>query len=138
MKCFALVVLFILSMPLAAQNPFGVKPQPAPPPPEEIYDKVDEMPQFQGGPEAMQKYLEDHIVHPAVMREVCSARRLVAGFVVEKDGSLSQVDIIKSISGCPDFDFDVMRVIKTMPKWIPGRLKGRRVRCFYKIPVYIG
>lgn len=95
------------------------------------------MPYFPGGPEAMQKYLEEHIVHPAVMRGVCSGRRLIVGFVVEKDGSLSQIDIVKSINGCPDFDFDVIRVVKNMPRWIPGKLEGHYVRCFYKMPVYI-
>ncbi len=95
------------------------------------------MPQFPGGPEAMQKYLDEHMSHPKMMRGVCSARKLVVGFVVEKDGSLTQVDIIKSINGCPDFDYDVLRVVKNMPKWFPGRLKGHYVRCYYKMPVYI-
>ena len=137
MKCFALVALLGLSTPLAAQNPFGPKPEPVRVAPEEIHTKLEEMPRFPGGPEAMQKYLEEHISHPAVMREVCVSHRLVAGFVVEKDGSLSQVDIVKGIDGCPDFDFEVMRIIKNMPKWIPGKLDGHYVRCFYRMPVYI-
>ena len=137
MKCFALVLLLALSMPLAAQNPFGPKPQPVRAAPEEIHDKFDEMPEFPGGPEAMQKYLEEHISRPAVMRGVCSAVKLVVGFVVEKDGSLSQIDIIKSINGCPDFDFDVLRIVKSMPRWNPGKINGRWVRCYYKMPVYI-
>ena len=137
MKHFVLLLLFILSLPLAAQPPFAAKPKPAPAPPEEIHTKFDEMPEFPGGVDAMQKYLEDHISRPAVMRGVCSSRKLVAGFVVEKDGSLSQIDIIKSIDGCPDFDFDVLRVIKNMPKWNPGKINGRWVRCYYKMPVYL-
>src|ERR1043165_69814 len=126
---FAFVLLFILSLPLGAQSPFAVKPPPPPAPPEEIHTKLEEMPVFPGGPEAMQKYLEDHLVRPAVMRGVCSGRKLVMGFVVEKDVSLSQIDIVQSINGCPDFDFDVLRVVKAMPKWIPGKLNARNVRC---------
>jgi protein TonB len=137
MKHLVFLFLFALSMSLAAQNPFPVKPKPAPAPPEEIHTQLEDMPQFPGGPEAMQKYLEDHISHPAIMRGVCSGRRLIVGFVVEKDGSLSQVDIIKSINGCPDFDFDVLKIVKAMPRWIPGKLEGHYVRCFYKMPVYI-
>lgn len=137
MKYFTLLLLFVISMPLASQNPFGTKPQTAPATPEEIHTRLEDMPQFPGGPEEMQKYLEEHIVHPAVMRGICHSRRLIAGFVVEKDGSLSQVHIVKSINGCPDFDFDVIRVINTMPRWIPGKLDGRYVRCFYRMPVYI-
>ena len=124
-------------MQLSAQNPFAPKPKPAAVTPEEIHTKFDERPEFPGGPEAMQKYLDEHISHPAVMRGVCSARKLVAGFVVEKDGSLTQIDIIKSIEGCPDFDFEVLRAIKAMPKWNPGKINSRWVRCYYKMPVYL-
>lgn len=138
MKPFFVTLLFICSVSLSGQNPFAPKPKPAPPPPEEIHTRFDEMPQFPGGPEAMQQYLEEHISHPSVMRGVCSSRKLVAGFVVEKDGSLSQIEIIKSINGCPDFDFEVLRIIKNMPKWAPGKINGRWVRCYYKMPVYIG
>ena len=138
MKHFALLLVFFLSMSVAAQNPFGERPKPKPATPEEIHDKLEEMPLFPGGPEAMQKYLEEHISQPAVMRGVCSSRKLIAGFVVEKDGSLSKIDIIKSINGCPDFDYDVLRVIKAMTKWKPGKLNGRYVRCYYKMPIYIG
>lgn len=138
MKRLLFLALLCISLPLAAQYPFSPKPQPPPAPPEEIFEKLDEMPEFPGGPEAMQQYLEEHISRPAVMRGVCSARRLIAGFVVEKDGSITQIDIVKSINGCPDFDYDVIKAIKNMPKWRPGKLNGKRVRAFYKIPVYIG
>jgi periplasmic protein TonB len=136
MKRMALLLMLVFSMPLAAQYPFE-KPKPKPVPQEEIHEKVDEVAQFPGGPEAMQQYLQQHISHPAVMRGICSSRKLLAGFVVEKDGSISQVDIVKSIEGCPDFDYEVIRIVKTMPKWIPGKINGRYVRSFYKMPVYI-
>lgn len=137
MKRLLFLLLLGLYLPLASQNPFAPKPKPAPAPPEEVHTKLEDMPYFPGGPEAMQKYLEDHISHPSVMRGVCSGRRIIVGFIVEKDGSLSQVDIIKSINGCPDFDFDVLRVVKKMPRWIPGKLDGKCVRCYYRMPVYI-
>jgi protein TonB len=138
MKTFVLLsLLVVLSFPLAAQNPFGPKPEPVRAIPEEIHEELEEMPVFPGGPSAMQKYLEEHIVRPDQMREICSGTRLIAGFVVEKDGSLSQISIIKSINGCPDFDFEVLRVIKNMPKWEPGKFNGRWARCYYKMPVYI-
>ena len=136
MKYLVLVLLFTLSMPLASQT-LSVKPQPAPVR-EEIYNDLEEMPVFPGGPQAMQEYIDEHLAKPSKLRGVCRSRRLIAGFVVEKDGSLSKVDIIKSIDGCPDFDFDVIRVIRSMPRWIPGKIKGRNVRCYYKMPVYVG
>lgn len=138
MKRLLFLALVVMSLPLAAQYPFSPKPQPPPPPPEEIFYKLDEMPEFPGGPEAMQKYLEEHISRPTVMRGICSSRRLIAGFVVEKDGSITQIDIVKSINGCPDFDYEVIKAIKNMPKWRAGRLNGKKVRAFYKMPVYIG
>lgn len=85
----------------------------------------------------MQKYLSDHLSHPASMRGACSSRKLVASFVVNEDGSICQVEILKSINGCPDFDYEVIMAIKNMPKWIPGKLDGQNVRCYYKMPVYI-
>ncbi|MBL7933441.1 MAG: energy transducer TonB [Bacteroidia bacterium] len=138
MKQRVLYLLLVASLPLAAQYPFSAKPAPPPPPPEQIYDNLEEMPEFPGGPEAMQQYLDEHISRPAVMRGICSSSRLIAGFVVEKDGSISQIDIVKSINGCPDFDYDVIKAIRNMPKWKPGKLNGKKVRAFYKMPVYIG
>lgn len=138
MKKLVLGLLLALALPSAAQYPFSAPPPPPPAPPEQIYDKLEEMPEFPGGPEAMQKYLDEHISRPATMRGVCSSSRLIAGFVVEKDGSISQVDIVKSINGCPDFDYDVIKAIRNMPKWKPGKLDGKRVRAFYRMPVYIG
>lgn len=138
MKNLALSLILGLSVPIAAQNPFGEKPKPVQAPPEEIHTKLEDMPRFPGGAEAMQKYLGEQISMPRVMRGVCNSRRLIAGFVVEKDGTLSQIAIIKSINGCPDFDFEVIRVIRNMPKWVPGKLNGQNVRCFYRMPVYIG
>ncbi len=137
MKTIALILAVWLSAPLCAQNPFEVVPKPKPVP-EEIHSTFDEVPMFPGGPEAMQKYLTEHLAYPSVMRGVCSSRKLVVGFVVEKDGSLSHIEIIKSINGCPDFDYDVLRVVKHMPKWTPGMIKRHYVRCYYKLPVYIG
>lgn len=137
MKHFTLLVLWSLTFSMAAQSPFGPKPEPVRIAPEIIHDDLEEMPLFPGGTSAMQKYLEEHIVRPPQMREICSGTRLTAGFVVEKDGSLSQISIVKSVNGCPDFDFEVLRVIKNMPKWEPGKLNGRWVRCYYKMPVYI-
>lgn len=70
MKPFALLLLLLFSLPVAAQSPFGEKPKPVVVKAEEIYDKLEIMPQFPGGPENMQKYLEDHVSHPTVMRGV--------------------------------------------------------------------
>ncbi|WP_317896885.1 energy transducer TonB [Aurantibacillus circumpalustris] len=138
MKHVAIFIFLSFSLLTAAQNPFGEKPKPKPAQQEEIHSDIEKMPQFPGGPEAMQKYLEDNLAQPAVIRGICSSRKLIIAFVVEKDGSLSQVDIVKSIEGCPDFDFDVLRVVKNMPKWDPGFLNGYQVRCYYKMPIYIG
>jgi len=137
MKRITLVLAVWLTAPLCAQNPFEVAPKPKPVP-EEIHHTFDELPEFPGGPEAMQRYLEERLAMPSVMRGVCASRKLVVGFVVEKDGSLSHIEIFKSINGCPDFDYDVLRAIKAMPKWLPGKIKRRYVRCYYKLPVYIG
>lgn len=137
MKGLILGLLIVISFGLSSQNPFEVLPKPKPVP-EEIHYTFDETPLFPEGPEAMQKYLQERLSNPSVMRGVCSSRKLVVGFVVEKDGSLSHVEIIKGINGCPDFDYDVIRAVKSMPKWRPGLIKRHYVRCYYKMPVYVG
>ena len=98
-----------------------------------IYDVVDEMPQFQGGDQAMFTYLSENIKYPEEAKDKGIAGRVFISFVVEKDGSVSHVEVKRGIGGgCDD---EAVRVVKAMPKWKPGKKDGKPVRVSYMLPI---
>ena len=98
-----------------------------------VFDVVEEMPQFPGGPSALFEYLSKNIKYPVVAEENGIQGRVIATFVVERDGSISDVKVIKSVD--PSLDKEAIRVLKSMPKWIPGKQNGSAVRVKYTVPV---
>ncbi|MFN8430193.1 MAG: TonB family protein [Spirosomataceae bacterium] len=100
---------------------------------EEIFTAVEQQPDFPGGTTAMYKFLGDNIKYPAAAQRANVSGRVFVKFVVEKDGSIGAVEVLKGIGfGC---DEEAIRVIKSMPKWNPGRQNGKNVRVFYNMPV---
>ena len=96
-------------------------------------DVVEQMPSFPGGPQALLNYLSEHINYPEGYEETCVQGRVVITFVVEKDGSLSDVAVVKSLEKA--FDEEALRAVKSMPNWIPGMQDGKPVRVKYTVPV---
>ena len=92
-------------------------------------DVVEQMPSFPGGPQALLDYLSEHINYPEGYEETCVQGRVVITFVVEKDGSLSDITVVKSLEKA--FDEEAVRAVKSMPNWIPGT----PVRVKYTVPV---
>ena len=109
--------------------------QPEPPKEEEtkVFDVVEQMPSFPGGPSALMQYLSSNIKYPVVAEENGVQGRVVCTFVVERDGSITDVRVIKSVD--PSLDKEAVRVVKSMPKWIPGKKNGSAVRVKYTVPV---
>lgn len=109
--------------------------QQEPPKQEEnkVFEVVEQMPAFPGGDAALLKYLSENIHYPTVAAENGVQGRVVIGFVVEKDGSITDVNVMKSRD--PSLDREAMRVVKSMPKWIPGKQNGSNVRVKYQVPV---
>ena len=99
----------------------------------EIFQIVEEMPQFPGGDAKLLEYVATHIKYPQIARETGIQGRVFVGFVVEPDGSVSNVKLLRGIGG--GCDEEAMRVIKNMPKWKPGKQRGKAVRVSYQIPV---
>ena len=99
-----------------------------------IYEngQVDERPQFPGGAEALELFLRNNVRYPADF-EGCIKGRVNVSFVVEKDGSISNVEVLRGLHSL--VDAEAVRVIKAMPKWIPAKHKGRVVRCRSVVPV---
>ena len=109
--------------------------QPEPPKEEEtkVFDVVEQMPSFPGGPSALMQYLSSNIKYPVVAEENGVQGRVVCTFVVERDGSITDVRVIKSVD--PSLDKEAVRVVKSMPRWIPGKQNGSAVRVKYTVPV---
>ncbi|MDR0687993.1 MAG: energy transducer TonB [Prevotellaceae bacterium] len=100
---------------------------------EQPFMAVEQMPQFPGGEKALRKYLAEQIRYPALAAENNIQGRVVIRFVVNKDGMIDRVEVLQGIDRL--CDEEAMRVVRNMPKWIPGRHNGRAVPVVYTVPV---
>ena len=100
---------------------------------ETIYDIVDQMPSFPGGQTSLFTYISQNIKYPVVAEENGVQGRVICTFVVEHDGSITNVKVIRGVD--PSLDWEAIRLIKNMPKWIPGKKGGKAVRVKYTIPI---
>lgn len=90
-------------------------------------------PSFPGGQKALMEYLAENVQYPKDMEDTCAQGKVVVSFVVERDGSITEPKVVKSV--CQALDKEALRVVRSMPKWIPGSQNGERVRVRYVIPV---
>jgi len=100
---------------------------------EEIFTFVEEYPEFPGGDKALREYILNNIKYPEVARTSGITGTVYVQFVVEKDGSISDVKVVRGIGG--GCDEDAVRVVKSMPKWKPGKQRGRPVRVYFTLPI---
>lgn len=110
--------------------------EPEPPKHEEenkVFDIVEQQPLFPGGPTALMKYLSENTKYPVVAQENGVQGRVTVQFVVEKDGSISDVHVLRGVD--PSLDKEAVRVVKSMPRWTPGKQNGITVRVNYRVPV---
>jgi len=112
-----------------------------PPPPkpkqeevtEEIFVVVENQPEFPGGNAAMMKFLSDNIKYPVIAQENGIQGRVICNFVVERDGSITDVQVVRGVD--PSLDREAVRVIQSMPRWTPGKQRGQAVRVRFTLPV---
>lgn len=97
------------------------------------FQVVEKMPEFPGGTAALMKYLKDNIQYPSVCRENNIQGRVLLSFVVNKDGSIVDIEVVRGIN--PYLDKEAARVISTMPRWQPGEQRGKTVRVKFSLPV---
>ena len=110
--------------------------EPEPPKHEEenkVFDIVEQQPLVPGGPAALMKYLSENTKYPVVAQENGVQGRVTVQFVVEKDGSISDVHVLRGVD--PSLDKEAVRVVKSMPRWTPGKQNGITVRVNYRVPV---
>lgn len=98
-----------------------------------VYQIVEQMPQYPGGQEALMEYLKQNIIYPKVAMENGIQGRVIVSFVIGADGSISDIKVLRSLS--PETDAEAIRVIKNMPKWIPGKQSGKAVAVSYILPI---
>ena len=101
---------------------------------EVIFVVVESMPEFPGGQQALFKYLGDNVKYPVIAQENGIQGRVICQFVVNKDGSIVDIEVVRS-GGDPSLDKEAVRVIKSMPKWKPGKQRGKPVRVKFTLPV---
>lgn len=99
----------------------------------EVFTIVEEMPEYPGGLNKLTDYLAKNIKYPQMARESGIQGRVFVNFVVEPDGSVSNVNVMRSLGG--GCDEEAVRVVKNMPKWKPGKQRGKPVRVSYILPI---
>ncbi|MBL7952466.1 MAG: energy transducer TonB [Flavobacteriales bacterium] len=137
-----MVLLASTPLMLAAQ----VRSDEAPPPPVEgpavigidekapqVFTMVEEMPEFPGGQQALMKYMSSHLQYPEIAKEDGIQGKVFLSFVVQEDGSLRDVRVIRGVH--PSLDREAMRVAKSMPLWKPGKNMGKVCCVQYNLPV---
>lgn len=136
----------------ATEEPEHVEPAPTPKPDVEIareveketsivdsFDRlysmgaVEQRPSFPGGENELIKYLSSHINYPTSAAEDGISGRVIVKFVISKDGSISDVEVIRSRH--PALDAEAVRLVRSMPRWIPGKINGQPVNVSYSLPV---
>jgi protein TonB len=122
------------------QSKAQVQTYTPPPPPkereeeeEEIFVVVENQPEFPGGQAAMMKFLSENIKYPVIAQENGIQGRVICNFVVERDGSITDVQVVRGVD--PSLDKEAVRVIQSMPKWKPGMQRGKPVRVRFTLPV---
>jgi protein TonB len=100
---------------------------------EEIFQVVEDDPQFPGGMAELMKFLQKNIKYPPVCQEQGIQGRVIVQFVVNTDGSIVDANVVKSVN--PHLDKEALRVVGTMPKWQPGKQRGKAVRVRFTLPV---
>ena len=102
-------------------------------PEHDVYQIVEQMPEFPNGEEALMQYIAEQVKYPAEAKKAGAYGRVFIGFIVEPDGGLSDFKVLRGIGyGC---DEEALRVVKSMPKWQPGMHRGKAVRVQYLVPV---
>ena len=99
----------------------------------DVFDEVDEMPQFPGGMAGLMQYLSTNVRYPEDAKESGAQGRVIVSFIVEKDGSISNARVTKPTYS--SLDDEALRVVSAMPKWVPGKQNGEAVRVKYAVPV---
>jgi protein TonB len=130
-KQFLVIPIAVLALTLFSLNASGQKTKTVMK--DGAYQKVDVMPVFPGGDEALLKFISDSTHYPIDAKEKGIQGKVITRFMVKKDGSVSDVSILRSVS--PSLDNEAIRVVKLLPKFTPGKLNGKKVPVWFMVPI---
>ncbi|MFK7786441.1 MAG: energy transducer TonB [Crocinitomicaceae bacterium] len=136
MKSALLIVVVLLAGVTLAQE---LVPPPPPPSPNEevvksdVVDFPDVEAEFLGGQEALQKYIQDNVLYPEVSRQLGDQGRVYVRFIVEPDGHISKIDVVRGIS--PELDREAKRLVRGMPRWKAAEVDNKKVRARCILPI---
>ena len=100
---------------------------------QQVFDVVEQMPEYPGGIQALFEYLQQNVKYPEDAKNQKVEGRVIATFVVETDGTINNVEVVKP--AVPSLDAEAVRVLSAMPKWTPGMQSGKVVRVKYTVPI---
>jgi len=124
-KCFFLIsffIAFVANMNLKAETSS-----------DEVFVMVEQMPEFPGGEQELWNFLSSNMRYPVIAMENNIQGEVVVQFIVEKDGSITDVQVVKSVD--PSLDKEAVRMVRIMPKWQAGMQQGKPVRVKYLVPI---
>ncbi len=107
--------------------------KPEPVDDDKVFEVVEQKPQFPGGEAALLKWVSEHIRYPAMAQENNIQGRVIVQFVVTKTGDVGEVKVVRGKD--PDLDKEAMRVVKSLPKFVPGKMNGHSVNVWYTLPI---
>ena len=100
---------------------------------QKVFEVVEQMPEYPGGAMAMMEFLQDNMKYPADAEKQKVQGKVMVSFIVETDGSITDVKVMKNVF--PSLDAEAIRVVKAMPRWTPGKQKGKVVRVHFSLPI---
>jgi protein TonB len=101
----------------------------------EAESNADQLPEFPGGVVAMMNYVKANIKYPQRALDAKISGKCQLKFTVQPDGSIDEITVLDGMTGCPECEAEAIRVVKSMPKWKPGKLAGKPVALFYNLPI---
>jgi protein TonB len=132
MHTTVLVTLFLGTcwLPLHAQT---VQTDSSSTPDRVLYTVVQKQPEFPGGMSKLGQYIQENLRYPKVAQAAGLAGRVFIRFLITKQGAIEQVKVLKGIS--PELDAEAIRLVTSMPNWLPGKVDGQAVDCFFNLPI---
>lgn len=125
----------IVSPPLQKPDNYGAGfiPTQAPPKEDEVYHVVDDMPEFPGGMDKLLQFINDNMQYPTKAQTEGIQGKVIVQFIIDEDGYIIEPNIVRSVES--SLDNEALRLIKMLPQWKPGTLKGKAIKVKYTVPV---
>lgn len=124
------VVLTLFWLPIQAQS---VQTDSSSTPDHLIYTVVQQQPEFPGGMSKLGQYISENLRYPKVAQAAGLSGRVFIRFLITKQGAIEGVKVLKGVS--PEIDAEAIRMVASMPNWVPGKVDGQAVDCFYNLPI---